>query len=410
MTDIATFTEADARPLPLAGVRVVDMSRLIGGALATLKLADLGADVVKVEEPGRGDYLREIPPFVKGKSLVNELLNRNKRSIALDFRDPVERATLDALVATAEVVVEVSRPGRLLESEVDLDGWQRRDPKLTICSITGFGQTGPLADLPAHGMNIDALAAIMPVGLRPDGRPTIGSDIALGLELGAMNAVTAVLASVIEARATGRGRRIDISCWDAAAAIGRLDLAHRVATGKPSITPRELGAFYDLYAASDGQLVLFCAIEQKFWEAFCTAIGRPDLLASWGSDSTVDYGSNPGLRAVLDDVFASRTADEWQQLFVASGVPGCKVVDAAGLVELDHFSERRIAELEPADGLVALADAIRWSDGTRPGQRRTLAPKLGEHSDQIIEEWLGSAAGQDGARPSEKALGSIRNL
>lgn len=374
--------------LPLRGVRVVDLCRLIGGATTTLKLADLGADVVKVEEPGRGDYLRDIPPFVDGRSLPNDLLNRGKRSVEIDLKTEAGRKTLDGLVAVADVVVEVSRPGRLQELGIDFDRWKEHRPSLTICSITGFGQTGELASLPAHGMNIDAMAGSMAVELRADGRETIGTPVSLGLELGALNAVVAILASVLEARQTGTGRIIDVSCWDAAVSLNRLEIAHKSATGESALTPKDLGAFYDLYRTSDDQLILFCAIEEKFWKSFCLAAGRPDLRSVWQSESEVDYGTDPALRGALDKVFSAHTAGYWQSLFMEHGIPGCQVMDPADVLQVRHFEDRSMVENEATSHTVLLADPIRFADdGTRPGQRRTPAPSLGEHTAQVLQEW-----------------------
>ena len=118
-----------------------------------------------------------------------------------------------------------------------------------------------------------------------------------------------------------------------------------------------------------------------------------DLIDVWGSASNVDYGNDPKVRSVLDEIFATQTADEWQDLFLRAGVPGCKVVDAAGIIQLEHFTARDLAERASADGLLALADAIRWGDGSRPGHQRTLAPQLGQHSQEIIANWLHEVPG-----------------
>lgn len=372
---------------PLRGVRVLDLSRLLPGGIATERLAALGADVVKVEAREGGDYLRAIPPFIGDAALMFEAINRGKRSIALDVDDPEDRAMLLRLVGVADVVVESSRPGRFLAAGIDFAALRAERPDLVVCSITGFGQTGPFASLPAHGFNIDALAGVLPVAggevLELGTLPT-----SLGSELGAVNAALAISAAVLCARATGRGAWIDISCWDAAVDLLRLEIAHQMQSGSSLPVSDMLGPLYSLYETADGGLVLFAAIEAKFLARFAEAVGLPELGQRWsgGSDS-VDFGADPTLRGELAQVFKGDTAASWQRRFVELGVPGTVVRLPRDLVDDDHAIARGLVD-RSGDGF--LSDPIRWHDSdTRPGAGSTPAPKLGADTADVVREWLG---------------------
>jgi alpha-methylacyl-CoA racemase len=379
---------------PLEGVKVLDLSRLIPGALATRKLADLGAEVVKIEEPGRGDYLRTIAPLVQGESVMHRLLNRGKKSVTADYRTASGRATIERLAAVAEVVVEVSRPGRLAEVGLDLVQLRERRPEVVVCSITGFGQTGPLADLPSHGMNIDALAGC----LTPDrtGRPRMAAGIynSLGAELGGLNAAVAVLAALVRARATGEGAWIDVSCWDSAVEFGRYRLAYLDATGEEMSDVRELGPLYDLYETADGGLVFLGAIERKFWENLCRGLNRPDLTTRWHSDGDVHFTEDGELRTELEAVFLTAAADEWADRFLLWEVPGSRVLTAAEVLASPHLAARGLVWRDGSP-IPQIADPIRWMEtGTRPGADASPSPALGADTEEVLARWLGAGVGE----------------
>lgn len=376
--------------LPLAGVRVLDLTRLIPGALATRKLADLGADVVKIEEPATGDYLRAIPPFVGGRSLMYDLLNRSKRSVALDLHDAGDRGTFAQLVARADAVVEVSRPGRFAAAGVDLAELARRRPDLVVCSLTGFGQDGPLAGLPAHGMNIDALAGCL--GVDEGEPPSFGPGVftSLGAELGGLNAALAVTAALFGARATGRGATIDASCWDACVEANRIGLVHYLVTGRELRVQDATGPLYSLYRTADGRVVLFAAVERRFWENFVAGVGRPDLASRWSeaAGGAVDFGLDASLGKELADLFAAHSAEMWMDRFLEWDVPGSVVRTVPDLAADAHLAARGLVD-GTADGHVTVADPFRWGDGTRPGAGGRSAPELGADTETVLAEWLG---------------------
>jgi alpha-methylacyl-CoA racemase len=384
---------------PLQGVRVLDLTRLLAGATATRKLADLGAEVVKVEEPGRGDYLRTIPPLVDGEGLMHRVLNRGKKSVALDYRTKEGRATLDRLAMSADVLVEVSRPGRLAEFGIDLADLRRRHPALVVCSVSAYGQTGPLALLPAHGMNMDACAGWVSTE-EWNGRQRIASGIftSVAVELGGINAAVGILAALLEARSTGQGAWLEISCWDAAVEATRLRLAHLAATGTDLFDVRELGPLYDVYRAADGKLVLFGALERKFWEQFCLGVERPDLAARWKGGGAVQFDDDDELRKELDEIFARRSAAEWIDCFIAWQVPGAQILHPSEVLEHAHFHARHlVGEGDAGDPVPSILDPLVWVEtGTRPGTGGGRSPAIGEHTDEVMKTWLGEGPGPTG--------------
>lgn len=378
----------------LAGVRVLDLSRLIPGAIATRRLADFGADVVKVEEPGRGDYLRTIPPLLDGDGLMHLILNRGKRSVALDLKTDEGRAGVLRLIATADVVVEVSRPGRFAELGVDFAELRRGRPELVVCSVTGFGQTGPLAQVPSHGMNMDALAGSLKVERAPDGtlRLPDGPTLSLASELGGTNAALAVAAALYRVRVTGEGCWIDASCWDSGVDVFRVGLAlMQAGLSMPEVG--DLGPLYSVYETADRRAVMFCAIERKFWENFCQGVGRSELSGRWdGVD--IDFGGDLSLRKELEEIFIGATAQEWTERFSAWDVPATEILDLAGVLDHPHTTERGLI----ADGLLGTTGPLRMMEtGKRPGAGLRPAPVLGQDTDDVFREWSAPAPTTSGA-------------
>jgi alpha-methylacyl-CoA racemase len=289
--------------------------------------------------------------------------------------------------------VEVSRPGRLAEAGLDLMQLRERRPEVVVCSITGFGQTGPLADLPSHGMNIDALAGCLTP--EREGRPRMAAGIynSLGTELGGLNAAVAVLAALVRARATGEGAWIDVSCWDAAVEFSRYRLAYLDATGEEMSDVRELGPLYDLYETADGGLVFLGAIERKFWENLCRGLGRPDLAPRWCSDGDVHFAEDGELRKELEVVFLTAPADEWADRFLRWEVPGSRVLTAAEVLASPHLAARGLLWRD-GSAIPQIADPVRWIEtATRPGQDATPSPALGADTDEVLAGWLGAGVG-----------------
>lgn len=305
-------------PVPLSGVRVLDLTRLLPGAFATLMLAELGAEVIKVEDPRGGDPMRHLPPTVNGRGVFDLLLGRGKKSVALDLKHVGDTARLQQLVATADVVIESFRPAtaeRLGVSSAQLRG---AHPRLIHCSITGYGQTGPYAERPGHDLNYVAVS-----GMLATERPTpaaLPKMFIADVGGGAMSAVVAVLAALFGRERSGQGASLDISMHESALywvmLPGAGDLIEGSRNAKGALPTFGDHACYNVYETSDGGQVALGALEAKFWTTFCEAVGRPDLIPRHLSDDE----DQARLLAEVRTVFRTRTRDEWLAFFEGKDV------------------------------------------------------------------------------------------
>ncbi|HEY3355061.1 MAG TPA: CaiB/BaiF CoA-transferase family protein, partial [Polyangia bacterium] len=367
--------------LPLRGVRILDLSRLLPGPFCTLVLADLGADVVKVEEPGGGDYLRGLPPLAGGLSAQFVALNRDKRSITLDLkrgRDVVLR-----LCERCDVVVESFRPGVLDRLGLGYDALRARNPGLVLLSISGYGQDGPLRERAGHDLDYLALAGLLGMCRGPDGAPGPLPVQLADLCGGALYGALGVCAALYARRETGAGRHIDLSMTEGALSLLIPQLAAFFATGA---APRQgeglLGgghANYRVYPTKDGQHLAVGALEPKFWAALHQALGRP-----------VDYAALAGapaeqarLGAELEAIFRQKTRAEWEAVFAAHDA--C-VEPVLGLGEVPAHPQHAARDVfftldDPARGPSRQARTALGGPAThRP------APALGEHTEAVLRE------------------------
>ncbi len=375
---------------PLRGVRVLDLGILIPAALTSGKLAALGADVVKVEQPPGGDRIRYVPPFgTDAESPQHMAQNWGKRSIALDVREPKDRELIVQLAGQADVIIENQLPGFWARHGVDFAEMRRQRPHLVICSVTGFGQTGPWANLPSHGLNMDALGDTLNLHWE-DGQPHRGwTFTSWGNELGTAFAAIGILAALVSVRTTGQGAWIDLSCWDALVESHRTEIAMTKQTNVPfSMHEPVRQALYDTYLSSDGVPVLLGALEAKFWHRFCTNIGRPDLTGQHAGGELEFGDDNQLLRKELEHEFSKATAAQWLERFIAWDVPGGPVLDVPKIMQTDHYQAREIAV--GSDGeWPNVATAIRWHHtGERAGSELAAPPRLGQHRQEILDDWL----------------------
>ncbi|HZP43394.1 MAG TPA: CoA transferase [Candidatus Binatia bacterium] len=318
----------DASGALLGGVRVIESS-LLGPDAVGMHLADLGAEVVKVEPPG-GDYVRKMAfPIVDGISLLHWHLNRGKKSIVLDLKTAEGVATYLDLVRGAAAVIEGMRPGALARRGL---GWERlreANPRIVLCTLSGYGMTGPYRDMPSHGIAYDAWAGVARPTFDADGVPSIPSYTAIGINAGPLYAALGLCAAVIRARATGRGAWLEVAQSDAAAAFNWNGIEGNAAYERPEdeVTGndgdgrgprRPVGddsmkdaVRYQYYRSKDG-LVLFMASEREFWKNFCEGVGRPDLFARNPGARWADHArGDAALRRELAAIFATRTTAEW---------------------------------------------------------------------------------------------------
>lgn len=298
---------------PLAGVRVLDLTRLLPGGYATQMLADLGADVLKIEEPGAGDYARTMAPLAAGGIGQAFLaVNRGKRSAALNLKHPDGRAALLRLVDSADVLIESYRPGVLDRLGLGHAALLERNPRLVVCAITGYGQNGPYSQRPGHDLNYIGYAGLL-AHLTPPGRPPTlpGAQLA-DIGGGALMAVIGILAALTGRATTGSGGIVDVSMMEGALALLPL-LASMVLQGADEPRPGEAtlaGGLpcYNVYETSDGKYVTLGALEPKFWAEFCTRVGHPELIGRQFPQNTDDRDATIGAVAAI---LRTRTRDAW---------------------------------------------------------------------------------------------------
>jgi crotonobetainyl-CoA:carnitine CoA-transferase CaiB-like acyl-CoA transferase len=387
--------EPTGRRLPLDGVRVIDLTRLLPGALATLLLADMGADVIKLEIPPAGDYQRSSAPAFRGTGAAFTALNRDKRSVCLDYRTPDGLRAVHRLVDTADVLIESALPGSLRSRALDFDSLHARLPRLVYCSLSGFGQTGALASHPAHGTTLDALSGYLEVQRAPAGE-TIAAPVPRGrlrhsvLHAG-HTAATAICAALYSAATTGSGVHIDVSCWDSAMAadpfrgfqeLNGLSAGYGTSAARPAISVFE--------TAGGGHLVV-AAPEQAFWKSFCEVIGRPDLVSASQREYVDIDGRQVRVYDEIARVIAKRPLWEWEAALVAAKVPSAPVL-AGNRFESEHAVSRDLVRTEEhmarADGLQQ--GPARWvGSAVRFGSQRgrdwaRQAPAIGADTVEVL--------------------------
>src|SRR5215468_10546598 len=341
----------------LAGVRIVE-SALLGPAAVGMQLADLGAEVIKVEAPG-GDYVRKMAfPIIDGISLLHWHLNRGKRSIVLDLRQQDAVATYLDLVRGADAVIEAMRPGALARRGLTYEHMQEANPAIVFCTISGYGLTGPYKDMPSHGIAYDAWAGVARPTVDANGFPTLPSYTAVGINAGPLYAALGILAAIIRARATGRGCRFEVAQSDAAAAFNWNGIEGNKAYERPEdeVTGndgdgkgprRPVGdnsmtesVRYQYYRSRDG-IVLFMASEREFWKNFAYGIGRPELYDENPGAKYADHArGNVALRRHLDEIFAGRSTAEWVRFGLEANTPIAPVNDSKSITRDAQFQDR----------------------------------------------------------------------
>ena len=359
---------------------MLDLTRLLPGAFATSLLGDLGAEVIKVEQPGVGDPTRAYEPPIGFASAYHWVLDRNKRSIALDLRDPRGVEIVTELTATCAVLVESFRPGVADRLGVGYEALRAVNPALVYCSLSGFGSSGPLAGQAAHDINYIARAGLVSLG-GVDGQPAIpGTQVAdLG---GSLVCVAGLLAALLAAERTGRGDHVDVSLTDGAFALLVTALAPYFATGAvPGIASELLTGgcpCYQLYRCADGRTLSVGALEPRFWRALCTAVGRPDL-----EPTHFDAAALP----VWRELFATRTLAQWLELL--DGVDACTgpvndLAQASADLQLRH--REMIVALEDHTGTTHPQLGVPIKLRERPGAIRAAAPALGADTHELLSE------------------------
>lgn len=345
----------------LAGTLVVDLSRHLPGPLAGRLLADLGARVVKVEEPSQGDPVRQ----VRG---LGALLLSGIESVALDLKEPAGQEVLGRLLERTDVLLESFRPGTLARLGLPPDLLRERHPRLVVCSVTGWGQSGPYAARAGHDLTYQAVAGTLaPTAAMP--------GVQVADLIGAWSATSAILAALLERQRTGLGRHIDAALLDAAVHANLVSWA--VEPGGPKKVGENLpltGALpcYRLYRTADGRLLALGALEPHFWRRLCDAVDSPDLRRR-------QYSGSSRVRRKVEALVRSRTLAEWMEIFAREDIPAEPVLSAAEARAHPQVRERGMLSEGPRIGYPALVDGVRPRAGTR-------FPALGEHTDVWLEE------------------------
>jgi alpha-methylacyl-CoA racemase len=357
---------------PLAGIRVVDLSRLLPGPYCTMLLADLGAEVLKVEAPGIGDYARTIMAEFGGPPLF-DAVNRNKKGVAVNYRHPAGREVLLRLAARADIFVETFRPGAAARWGIDYAALSANNPRIVYCSLSGYGQTGPYAGRAGHDLNFAAVGGLLALNGAAGG-PPIPPGVQVADLAGGMLAAVAILAALRGRDQTGHGAYLDVSMLDAMVSwVGHLATCSYqpcddVSTVTRGSTPLA-GTLpcYNVYRTADDRYLALCAVEPHFWEAFCKTMERADLL---------DRRLDPGAIPVLKELFGRRSRAEWLALF--EDVDAC-VEPVNELDEVLGHPQVRHRCLVDDEGRVT-------SPFRRTGRASAPAPALGEHTHAVLCE------------------------
>jgi crotonobetainyl-CoA:carnitine CoA-transferase CaiB-like acyl-CoA transferase len=394
----------------LTGVRVLESAQLFNGDTLGALLADLGADVIKVESPFRGDYLRDfLGQVTPHNSPAHLQINKNKRSVALDLRKEEGQTVFWELLQTADVFVDGNSADALTKLGVGYEGQKARRPEIVYCQYTGYGATGPYATIPTHGQMMNAAAGATPVHMDDDGlvRPYHGSQafngIASGGEgtaAGATFAALHVAAALVQRQHSGRGCYIDVAASEAVissawiAATYQLNddrITDRRSLPAPIDPTGSTSAKYQFYQTSDGRYVLFCCIEPAFWKNFCRLAGRDDLIGE--SDSApVDFAATDDpdqvLRREIQKIIKTRTQAEWVRLAAEHDLAIGPAVQQDELCIDPQLAARGafIDAVHPVAGPFTHVTLPALVDGQRSTEIRHHAPALGEHTDEVLTE------------------------
>jgi crotonobetainyl-CoA:carnitine CoA-transferase CaiB-like acyl-CoA transferase len=386
-----TSAPASHRPLPLAGLRVLDVTQVMAGPFCSMLLADLGADVIKIEPPGTGDQTRGAMGFkMKGPDSMGFLnMNRNKRSMALNLKSEAGRALFLRLVATADILVENYRPGVMKRLGLGYEALRAHNQRLIYASISGFGQSGPWAARPGYDLMAQAMSGVMSVTGHPGGPPVkAGVPVA---DIGcALFTVYGILSAYIGRQTSGEGQYIDASLFDSALAFSIWDISEYWGTGRipePLGTSNRMSAPYQAVRAADGYFVMG-ATNQKLWRLLCDVLARPDLV---DDPRFVDIPARLANREILieelEKSFAARTAEEWVTHLLAVGIPAGRMNTYPEAFESEHgrHREMRIEVPHPIEGSVPnIGFPVKFS--ATPPRTRMHAPLLGEHTETLLSE------------------------
>jgi len=370
------------RAKPLSGVRVLDLTRLLPGPMATLHLADMGADVVKVEDTAAGDYSREMGRVRDGVSDFFRLINRNKRAIQLDLKHPQGREVFLRLAKDADILVESFRPGVMTKLGLGYEAISAINPRIVYCSISGYGQDGPYAGRAGHDINYIGYAGVGGQ-IGTEAAPVVPNFQIADLLGGALVPAMGILAALLDARASGRGRYVDVAMTDAVLAHAIFPLLGFLERGKTPV--RGTGMLdgglpcYNVYRTKDDRWMAVGALERKFWEPLCEALGCPELKEK----HLVRGTEAKAVTARLAVIFAARTQREWREAFDRADCCVSPVLAIDEVLENEQLRARGM--IRDAGGSIQFGLPVKFSEFQFAIERH--APARGEHTEEVLREF-----------------------
>jgi crotonobetainyl-CoA:carnitine CoA-transferase CaiB-like acyl-CoA transferase len=368
----------------LRGIRVLDLSRLLPGPYLTMVLADMGADVVKIEDPRVGDYLRALPPAKGGIAGRFLAINRGKRSCTLDLKTPAARDAFLQMVERADVVVESFRPGVMDKLGLSYATLAARNPKIVVCSISGFGQTGPYVEKAGHDLNYIALAGVLAMTGPTGGAPQMPGIQIADLAGGALWSATSILAALVGRERTGKGAHLDISMTEGSLALLAAELGNMDCGARPSRGTEALNgalACYGVYRTKDGRYLSVGALEPKFWIALNQAIGRPPNVG----EIVGNAAQQDKVRGDLQAIFETKTGAEWVEFFADKD---CLVELVLELDELPAHPLHKARDVFfEIDGGVGVGKVLQVRTPVGTPSQASPPPRLGEHTRDVLREY-----------------------
>ncbi len=367
---------------PLKGIKILDLSRLLPGPLATQMLADMGAEVIKIEDTSSPDYIRFFPPFVGDDSALYLSLNRNKRSIVFNFKSAEGKEIFFSLVKSADVVIEQYRPGIMDKIGIGYEQAKKANPKIIYVSVTGYGQTGPYAQRAGHDLNYISIAGVL-ANTGTKEKPVI-PGVQLADVSGSYAAVNGCLAALLHCQRTGEGQHVDISMTDAVMPFATLINATAWADNRDI----ERGNFqlsgalanYNVYESADGKFVALGALEPKFWITFCEAVGKPE----WKNKIIAPEEEVNKLKEEVALLFRSKTRKDWEDFSAQHDVCLSPVLETSELGTNEQNQDREMVVDSTGGKLKTIGASIKFSGSSSPDLKP--APKMGQDTDVILEE------------------------
>jgi len=377
---------------PLAGIRVLDLTRVLAGPFCAMMLGDMGAEVIKVEEPGKGDDTRSWPPFVEGESTYFMSVNRNKQSVTLNLKAPEGRKIFQALARKSDVLLENFRPGTMDKLGFGYKALARLNPRLVYCSVSGFGESGPEAHRAGYDLVIQAESGVMDLTGFSDGPPVkVGNSV--GDLVAGMSAAHGVVLALLARTRTRRGQKVEISMLDVMAALLTYQAGIYFGTGQrptrrgnahPSIVP------YEVFRAADAFVVLGVA-NNSLWIKCCGALGRPELAQDPRFDTEAKrVQSRATLVPLLNEILGTRAAADWVKQFEAVGIPAGLIKSVAEVCESEHLKARGMIVTLPhprARKVTVMGVPVRLH--ATPGKAATAPPLIGQHTDAVLRRLVG---------------------